>query len=492
MQKAIYFSVFMVSLLVCPSCTAHDSDLTDAIEEGNTESIIVDNLPNVPQNAFYKDVFLDAGVGLTSRKFLYAADYLGLFTEGISFSASNASDEEIALQNRIIGGDQNDTNGRLLYPDGQPRFRLLFVNGGSSTTHGSSLSKRALDNMKQFVLNGGSYVGTCAGAFFASCGYDDNTNYPNYLSLWPSTINHTGISNTTTGMFIEPDSPLLNYYEFGGDIYVADIRHNGGGYPVDLPPQTEVLALYDYPSKTDVHLQPSVWTYKDNEYTGRVIMEGSHPEEVAIGELRDLTASMILYAVDGVGATTLKGNLKNGEPRLMIKRTEDNDPLFTRIGDLQCHHFVFELPEHANIIRIEVNSSVDCDLQLAVCHSTFAYPEDADYVSPSIGSHQQLFFSELSSGKWFVTVKCHTTIAVTETEYGQSYTDNVDVLNGIPYEIVASWEEGNREALDIAVNGNTLKPSSKRRYYGLSGKTYHTHPHPLHSVFIRGGRKYVR
>lgn len=126
---------------------------------------IPDELPLVPQKAFYKDVFLDAGVGLTSRKFLYAARYLNLSTEGISFSRSNASDEEIALQNDIIAGDESDTNGRLLYPDGQPRYRLLFVNGGKATTHGKSLNKEAINNMQQFINNGGCYVGTCAGAF---------------------------------------------------------------------------------------------------------------------------------------------------------------------------------------------------------------------------------------------------------------------------------------------------------------------------------------
>lgn len=44
-----------------------------------------------------------------------------------------------------------------------------------------------------------------------------------------------------------------------------------------------------------------------------IIMEGSHPEEVKTGERRDFTAAMLLYAVDGVGQTTVKGLLNNGE-----------------------------------------------------------------------------------------------------------------------------------------------------------------------------------
>ena len=101
---------------------------TDDGYYGCQESTLEEKLPVVPQKAFYKDVFLDAGVGLTSRKFLYAARYLNMLTEGISFSRSNASGEEVNLQNSIVAGDESDTNGRLLYPDGQPRYRLLFVN----------------------------------------------------------------------------------------------------------------------------------------------------------------------------------------------------------------------------------------------------------------------------------------------------------------------------------------------------------------------------
>ena len=93
----------------------------------------------VPNRSYYKDVFLDAGIGLTSRKTLAAAGYLGLSLEGISFPQTSKDTKEIAMQKAIVAGDSKDWNGRLLYPDGQPRYRLLFVNGGVSTDHGKSL-----------------------------------------------------------------------------------------------------------------------------------------------------------------------------------------------------------------------------------------------------------------------------------------------------------------------------------------------------------------
>lgn len=396
--------------------------------------------PKVLNQAFYKDIFLDAGIGLTSRKSLYAAGYLNLSLEGISFSRSGAFSEEHNLQKIILSGDIDDINGRLLYPDGQPRYRLLFVNGGSSTTHGKSLDEKALNNMRQFVANGGSYVGTCAGAFFASAGYDSYSSYPYYLSAWPGVTIHTGLSDSSTGMILEQDSPLLNYYDFGGDNYVENVRHNKGGYPAELPKNTEVLARYDYPNKESVHLQPSIWAYKPDSHKGRVLLEGSHPEEVASGERRDLTAAMIRYALDGVGTTTLKGFLQNGKERVMDKSSEDEDPYFTKIGDLQCHHFVVSIPPDAQNIVVRVEGDTDCDMALMMRHGTFAYPDSADYYVADGSSHQELGFQTLEEGLWYIAVQCLTTVLVNETGYGQEYTGRTDVLNGIPYRISVIWE----------------------------------------------------
>ena len=468
-----YFVILAVGLSLQSGYA--DETVRDIDRTSNTldESQIQRILPVVPIKAFYKDVFLDSGIGLTSRKFLYAAQHLGLSTEGVSLLRSGATVEDSVLQNQIIAGNEYDLNGRLLYPDGQPRFKLLFVNGGSSTTHGKSLSETALHNMRLFVQNGGSYIGTCAGAFFASDGYDSNYEYPYYLSIWPYMMNRTGISGGVTGMFIETDSPLLQYYDFGGDHYVADIRHNKGGYPVEIPSNTEVLARYDYPAKPDVHMQPSIWSYKYDSICGRVVMEGSHPEEVSSGERRDLTAAMMQYAMDGVGRTTIKGILNNGEARLMDKGTEENNPLYAKIGDLQCHHFIVDIPEGAHDITVTIDSNVDCDLSLMMCHNTYAYPDEADYRSAKKGAYQQLSFSSLESGIWYVAVQCLSTVNVIETEYGQSYVDPYGVLNGIPYQIVVSWQEKNEEVSIKPIKNKNKKDNTwNRSLIGMDGKVY--------------------
>lgn len=394
----------------------------------------------VINQSYYKDVFLDAGIGLTSRKTLAAATSLNLSLECICFSRSQPTTKESSLQTAIVCGDSSDSNGRLLYPDGQPRYRLLFVNGGNSRTHGQSLGKKGLENMRLFVRNGGSYVGTCAGAFLASNGYDGRANYPYYLSIWPGMTRGTGLENIYTGMFIEKASSLLKYYDYGGDHYVDSIRHNTGGYPDSFPLRTEIMARYDSPKNSIVHRKPSIWAYKDSYYGGRVVMEGSHPEEVKDGERRDLTAAMMLYAMDGVGVVSLKGFLKNGVERVMDKTTEDQNPSYTRIGDLQTHHFAAYIPPDAKNIRVEVDSPSNCDFALMMNQKTYAFSGTAEYRSSIPGPRQQLVFPTIREGIWYISVQCLTTVTVKETDYGQEYTGKTEVLNGIPYHVLIRWE----------------------------------------------------
>ena len=397
-------------------------------------------LPKVPNKAFYKEIFIDAGVGLNSRKNLSAAGYLKLPLEAMDFPRNDATAEHKRLQNEIIAGNAEDTNGRLLYPDGQPRYKILFVNGGSSTTHGRSLDEKARENMRLFVHNGGSYVGCCAGAFFASNGYDDKADYPYYLSLLPIVMNHTGLERSSTGMFVEQKSPLLNYYNFGDDLYVENVYHSRGGYPVSVPEGVEVLARFDRPDKDHVHMKPCIMAYKTSEMSGRIVTTGSHPEYASDGEIRDLTASMFLYAIDGLGYTTLKGFLQNGKPRQMDKSTEDRQPSYTKIGDKQYHHFVVYIPDKAKNIKVSVNSNKDCDLALRMDKDTFAYADDAVFTSKKGGSSQVLYVDTLEEGLWFISVQCLTTPTVEKTDFGQTYTGRTDVLNGIPYSIEVSWE----------------------------------------------------
>ena len=383
--------------------------------------------------SFYKDIFMDGAYGLNSRVSLNAAVFLDCSLECISGSSQKA-------QNLVIASNYNDSNGRLLYPDGQPRYRVLFVNGGSSKTHGQSLGQEGLDRMKTFVHNGGSYVGTCAGAFLASSGYDNNPDYEYYLHLWPGCVRHTGLESGSTGMFIDNDSPLLEYYRYGGDYYIANVRHNKGGYPVDIPQGTEILARYDYPENPAFHNQPSVWAFKESNQTGRVVMTGSHPEEVTGGERLELTAAMLRYAMEGQGTVPLKGILRNGYPRLMNQSYPFKNVAYAKIGDLQCHHFAVYIPSTAHNIKFSLSAESGYDMRLLLAHDDFAFPESAEYQSDQIGNNQSLAVDRLEEGYWYLAVQCMTTVSVEDTEIGQNYSGKTEVLNGVEYTVSVTWE----------------------------------------------------
>ncbi|MFP6763403.1 MAG: serine hydrolase, partial [Planctomycetaceae bacterium] len=109
----------------------------------NFRDLVVRACTDVPQpepsiagahaEGFYKDIFMSSGVRLSSRKTLHAADSTQLTYEYYA-------GQHVTRQNQILVGTPDDTNGVLLHPDGQPRFRMIYVNGGGATAHGKSLT----------------------------------------------------------------------------------------------------------------------------------------------------------------------------------------------------------------------------------------------------------------------------------------------------------------------------------------------------------------
>lgn len=414
-----------------------------AVIDTSTDSLIHVRT-DVPLKAFYKDVLMDGGAHLSSRTTLPVTDYLGLSLE---YFISDESSEDLAAQKKVFSGAPGDINGSLLYPDGAPRYRLVYVNGGNAHTHGESLEAGGRKNFNSFVRNGGCYIGSCAGAYLAAQG-SDTQFYSEYLGLWPSRATNCHLKDTYTGMFIDKDSPLLKYYDFGGDNYIENIYHNGGCYCAvnDMVPGTVSLARYDYdkdPSEhNNMHGQTSIWAYKapEDPHYGCVIMCGSHPEGIAEGERLDLMAAMVRYVLERQGITTIKGILHNGETITMNQSASAENPDHARIGDLQCHHFAIWIPENVKDIKINLEPLDSYNFKLMLAKDTFAYPEDAQYTFESIsGAEATASFKSLTPGQWYITVQCTSTVGTATGTYGTEYT-STGILNGASYKISASWK----------------------------------------------------
>ncbi len=433
---------------------------------GRSQVVIMDKLtvPAIKEKAdvrargYYKDLFMDGGIGLTSRTSLPAASYLSLDWEFYaSLSTGNTTALDTAIQNAVFIGSDEDKNGNLLYPDGEPRFRCIYVNGGKSTQHGASLGEDGRNRIRAYYANGGAYVGTCAGCLIASKGYDSYATTTTYFGIWPGHTYHTktdsgaSVTDTYTSMTIEPGCALLNYYNYGNDMQIDNVRHNGGcymsqtNYPV--PEGTEILLRYltPGPDSTKLNGKVSAWAYKASEQSGRLVVIGSHPEGVSSGEQRDLFSAMIRYASDGNGAVTPKGALSKGVTRTMDKGSEANQPAYARIGDKQYHHFTFELPSLTEELVLTLRGiNTDCDLYLALAKDRTAWLSDADYVLCNSGSYKALHLRNVPAGTWSVAVYCPVTVTSTKTQYTSGayyyqYTGNTAVLNGIPYTISVNW-----------------------------------------------------
>lgn len=399
---------------------------------------------------YYKDLFMDSGIMLTSRTYLPASRVLGLETESF-ISAVNSETDHLTRRDTVIQaerlcGSAMDENGILLYPDGEPRFRMIYLNGGKAVNHGRTLGEKGRENIRLFIRNGGSYVGSCAGAFIASkyTFSDDSLKLrtDSYMGIWPGCVRGTGLEKSWTDMTIEKNSPLLKYYDFGGDMQVDSIRHNGGCYGDTehvWPAGGEILARFATAGRElprDIDRQPAIWALKESLTSGRVVSCGSHPEEVTSGERLDLMCSMILYALDGNGAPTEKATLSPGDSIKMTRRTSDNDPGHTCIGDRQYHHFILDIPAGRDTVTVRLSSLPgwsDFDLCLCLDHDDFAYLDSCDQKNVAPGVDKSLTLVAPEAGKYHVSVFCATTVDTEETRYGTAYTGRTDVLNGVPY-----------------------------------------------------------
>jgi len=245
---------------------------------------------------FYKDIFMDGGANLSSRRRLPAAETLGLSYELYAGRDTN-------VQRRLISGDATDHNGILLYPDGQPRFRMIYVNGGGATAHGRSLELSGRQIYRQFYRNGGSYSGSCAGSFLSGRNTDKRKERRlGYLHIFPYNTLNTGVKKTRDQLKTMKD--------------------------------VEVLATYEHPdSRHKINKGAAIWAFKNGPSVGRVLNIGSHPEGITEGARLKLTEACFQYALAGVGTPRLKGRLKAGIIRKMNRQTRDKDPAHTRIGD---------------------------------------------------------------------------------------------------------------------------------------------------------------
>lgn len=404
---------------------------------------------------YYKDIFMDSGIMLTSRTDLPVTESLDLSMEAFVSTKHSYTEPykftpiDTLRQRELISGSPIDENGILLYPDGAPRFRMVYMNGGRAGSHGKSLEESGRQAYRTFVKAGGSYLGSCAGAFVASAGSRNAegkiSNTKTYIGLWPGNTMGTKLEKSYTAVDIVPDGPLSRYFDFDGRMHIDSVRHNGGcfAFMETAPEGTEILATYSTKSRElerDIDGLPVVWAHKASPEAGRVVLCGSHPEGAYDAENLALMAAMVRYALAGNAGPVVKSRLQPGEVREMADR---KDPAFAPIGDRQYHHFTIDVPKGVKVMTIDLKGFLDkddFDLHLHASRTGFAFAGEAAWGHVGYKVDKSLEIKDPKPGKYYISVFCATTVTSSMGKYGVEYSGRTDVLNGVPYKIQVNLE----------------------------------------------------
>ncbi|MDG9669587.1 BPL-N domain-containing protein [Hahella sp. CR1] len=423
--------------------------LSSLLFAGHSAADKLTNEPIPPGEGFYKDVLINAGPGVSAPPVSHF-DSLGLSYEQLSYKAYHEEDKE-EFKQKFIGSDI-DLNGRLLYPDGAPRYRMLsigkasFLAGGSGNGGGgyhsqvlhdglSPLRRTGVQHIQDFVKNGGGYVGFCAGAIIAG-------SSPFQLSLYPGKTYPLPDTSATVNL----KDLFTDYLGFGE---VPNVWSKGGGYIMQSP-SSRYPYNYQYPEGVEIQGvaagHPAIWSWKDpgNPYGGTLVLSGRHPELSHDPRAKPLTEAMYTLAIrksldeNYEPKVRIKGELENGQIRYMHEETGYHDPSYIKIGDKQYHHFKFRVDDdRKKYLSIELNREQGYRFNLYLKKDKPAFASNADKSFIDVGL-EDLAFDNLSEGEWYLSVENATTvdtIGANNTEY----SGELGVLNGVAYDLTATW-----------------------------------------------------
>jgi len=408
---------------------------------------------------YYKTFFIQKGVGAAAHNCppvmsdldkMHALGYEYFDDTGLGTEA-----EAVAVQAKCLVGEPGlDDNGRLLYPDGAPRFAVMFVNGGDAGKQARSLGEAGRARFREFYNGGGSVMGSCAGGWILGT---KNWKETEATGIWPGEPNWAQLGeNKQLDLKLSGDCPLLKYDDFGGDLMISTVRYNKGPYWDDSAdsikakrwvPGTEVIARYF--AKDEELLEKmkekkrldmvETLAWKRSESTGRAILCGAHPEGAKDpkSESYRYFNALIRYAFEGRGLPRVKAELKSGETRDM---TNNELAGHEKIGDLQYHHFTINVPANAKELTISLagaakeNGDTQYNLDLHMKKGGYAFLSGAPHKSTGSGANEKITISNPEAGTWYAAVVCKDTVTA-EAANVFVYKGKTGVLNGVAYSI---------------------------------------------------------
>lgn len=373
---------------------------------------------------FYCNVFQDEGTSISGGNLEIDCEYINFSQEHLD----TRNDKE--FQSSIMVQSETDANGYLLYPDGSPRYAIIYYHGGHMK-HAEELGQQGRDQVRMHYYRGGCQFGSCAGSYMLA-------NNKKWFNIWPGRMNGKNVSSTPTDKIINAGSPLIGYNDLKEGEIIKGVYHNNGG-SVDTSKSVKGTLFGAMHNSGKLAGYADIWTWSDNDTTGRVLGITGHPEgSKKKDQIRYISACM-LYLADCLAKPRIKHTLKNNTAITMDKKWEDKQPLFTKIGDKQYHHFILDCKD-ARKVGISVEGEEGFDLHLFVSKDTFALKQQALFADSTPGNSKVLEIPKLEPGTWYVGVKLNTTVTTTSNKTFPKYSGKLEVLNGIAYTIKAKWE----------------------------------------------------
>jgi hypothetical protein len=228
------------------------------------------------------DMFVDGGRSLSRVSLQREAAYLGWTTETLLTTST--------LKTRA--GIQG-----LLDSEGDPQYPVLFVNGGKAVSHGKALGAAGRQTIVDFVLGGGSVLGSCAGAYL----FADYSK--NVLGMWQGWMGSNGRGTHSVSFAKTPDHPIAQFLVAAGieDMTIRNIPHIGGPRynPNARHPEGTVFVGEIISSSRSIRRTvgtPYLIEYQPTPESGVLLLQPSHPEYGKGPKINGVSTHTILNA----------------------------------------------------------------------------------------------------------------------------------------------------------------------------------------------------
>ncbi len=160
-------------------------------------------------------------------------------------------------------------------------YDVVIFSGGSGSKEAEAIGEKGRENVRQFVRNGGGYIGICAGAYLACSGFSWGVgviNAKTVSSKWMRGKGNVEIEVTPDGSKIVGLAAKKQEIRYAnGPIIKPDTRADLPAYEPIAFFRTE-LAEHDSPKGAMVNTPAIV---RANFGKGRVITSSPHPEQTA-------------------------------------------------------------------------------------------------------------------------------------------------------------------------------------------------------------------